>query len=495
MVYYLHNRQARNPDAGPESQGGQDLKRYVVVGAGAAGLTLAYLLTKAGLPVTVVEKESEVGGLARSFHYDEWHFDIGPHRFYSANPVVGNFLTEVMGDDFLEISRTSAVHFMGHYHSWPLRLETLPKLPLGIAFRAGLDLLGKAARTSEDSVSFEDYVLRRYGRTLYQTFFRDYTEKFLGIPASDTHQNWAKVGVERATIDEKVNTASLAEIFKLMLIPKPRELNFLYPRRDGVHAFWRRCAEKVVAAGGEILTGKVPQRLETGPEGLQRLVLDDRTLDCEVLAWSGPVPELARMLHRPAPNLSYRSHVVYNILLDSPPVHDYQWCYFGAKDLVFSRLSNPASFSPHTVPSGRGGLCLEIPCQEGDLLWEDPARVRRQVVEDLLRVQALRDEAQIQAMKIERVRDAYPVYHVGYPERLDQAFEDLQDFPNLHLLGRTGRFWYNNMDHSIENAFALAGELLDGMAQANERTRQVRDELLKTRPPATPTPEPAVARA
>jgi len=295
------------------------LKRYVVVGAGAAGLTLAYLLTKAGLPVTVVEKESEVGGLARSFHYDEWHFDIGPHRFYSANPVVGNFLSEVMGDDFLEISRSSAVHFMGHYHSWPLRLETLPKLPLGIALRAGLDLLGKAARASEHGVSFEDYVLRRYGRTLYQTFFRDYTEKFLGIPTSDTHQNWAKVGVERATIDEKVNTASLAEIFKLMLIPKPSELKFLYPERDGVHAFWKRCAEKILSAGGEILAGKIPQRLETGPEGLSRVVLDDRTLDCEVLAWSGPIPELARMLHRPAPNLAYRSHVVYNVLLDSPP--------------------------------------------------------------------------------------------------------------------------------------------------------------------------------
>jgi len=117
------------------------------------------------------------------------------------------------------------------------------------------------------------------------------------------------------------------------------------------------------------------------------------------------------------------------------------------------------------------------------------------VVEDLLRVQAIRDQAQILSMKIERVRDAYPVYHVDYPQRLDQAFEDLKAFPNLHLLGRTGRFWYNNMDHSIENAFALAGELLGGMAQASDRARQVREELLAVRPPATPEPEPAVARA
>jgi len=471
------------------------LKRYVVIGAGAAGLTLAWLLSKAGLPVTVLEKESEVGGLARSFHYDEWHFDIGPHRFYSANPVVGRFLTEVMGDDFLEIPRTSAVHYMGHYHSWPLRLETLPKLPPMVALRAGLDLIRKTRQASPDGVSFEDYVLRRYGRTLYQTFFRDYTEKFLGIPASDTHENWAKVGVERATIDEKVNTASLAEIFKLMLIPKPSELNFWYPRRGGVHAFWQRCARQIREAGGEILTDRAPLRLETGPLGVERVVLQDRVLDCEVLAWSGAVPELTRMLDRPAPPLAYRSHILYNVLLKTPPVHEYQWCYFGAKDLVFSRLSNPAVFSPHTVPAGRGGLCVEITCQEGDILWEDPARVRRQVVEDLLRVQALSHESQVEALKIERVRDAYPVYHVEYPGRLKSTLEDLESLANLRMLGRTGRFWYNNMDHSIENAFALAGELLGEVSEATDRVRRVLTDLNRAPQETGLTAEPAGARA
>ena len=121
------------------------MKRYVIVGAGAAGLTLAYHLCKAGLPVTVLEKESEVGGLARSFHYDDWHFDIGPHRFYSANPMVKKFLAEVLADDFIEISRSSAVHFMGHYHEWPLRLETLRKLPPTVALRAGLERTGPLA--------------------------------------------------------------------------------------------------------------------------------------------------------------------------------------------------------------------------------------------------------------------------------------------------------------------------------------------------------------
>jgi len=280
-----------------------------------------------------------------------------------------------------------------------------------------------------------------------------------------------------------------------MLIPKPSELNFWYPRRGGVHAFWQRCARQIREAGGEILTDRAPLRLETGPLGVERVVLQDRVLDCEVLAWSGAVPELTRMLDRPAPPLAYRSHILYNVLLKTPPVHEYQWCYFGAKDLVFSRLSNPAVFSPHTVPAGRGGLCVEITCQEGDILWEDPARVRRQVVEDLLRVQALSHESQVEALKIERVRDAYPVYHVEYPGRLKSTLEDLESLANLRMLGRTGRFWYNNMDHSIENAFALAGELLGEVSEATDRVRRVLTDLNRAPQETGLTAEPAGARA
>lgn len=470
------------------------MKRYVVVGAGAAGLTLAYHLCKAGLPVTVLEKEPEVGGLARSFHYDEWHFDIGPHRFYSANPMVKKFLSEVLGDDFVEISRSSAVHYMGHYHEWPLRMGTLTKLPPTVAVRAGIDLIRKAAKAVEGP-SFEDYVLRRYGRTLYETFFRDYTEKFLGVAASETHHNWAKIGVERATIDEKVSTASLTEIFKLMLMPKPAELNFWYPKRGGVHAFWQGCARRVQEIGGEVVTGVVPTRLDVGARGIEHVEIAGRTIPCEQLIWSGPIPELSEMLGLAKADLSYRSHILYNILLKSPPRYDYQWCYYGAKDLVFSRISNPATFSPHTVPTGRGGLCVEITCQMGDPLWDDPERVQRQVIADLERVRIIESEKQIEAIKIERVPFAYPIYHIDYPKKLQAARRELKAYRNLHLLGRTGKFWYNNMDHSIENAFKQASDLLGTVPDATDRALGVLEELKRDHARALPAAMPAVARA
>lgn len=459
-----------------------------MVGAGAAGLTLGYHLCKAGLPVTLLEKEAQVGGLARSFRYDEWSFDIGPHRFYSANPKVKNFLTDILGSGFITIPRSSAVHFMGKYHEWPLRLETIFKLPPWVAARAGLDMIRKV-RIAE-APSFENYILRKYGRTLYQTFFKDYTEKFLGVDAARTHRDWARTGVERATIDEKTDTASLLSIFKLMLLPKPAELHFWYPPR-GVHTFWEKCAEKIRGMGGELYTGTAPSRLETRGDRVTHVVVGDRAIPVAALVWSGPIPELCRLLGLEEPALEYRSHVLYNVLLKEPPNHTWQWIYYGAPEISFSRISNPATFSPETVPRGRGGLCVELTCQEGDELWRDPERVRRQVVADLVKVRAIRSEKQIEAIKIERVPKSYPIYHIDYPQRLQAARRAIKQFTNVRLLGRTGKFWYNNMDHSIEDAFTRASELLGVVEPPTERARGVLEELRREH--SMPIPQPVRA--
>ncbi|MCR5662980.1 MAG: FAD-dependent oxidoreductase [bacterium] len=437
--------------------------RYVVVGAGAAGLTLAYYLCKAGLPVTVIEKEYSVGGLARSFHYGNWHFDIGPHRFYTANPQVKRFITEIQDTDFLEISRVSSVYYMGHYHDWPLRLSTIPKLPPMVSLKAGIDLFTKTFSKPKDSDCFKDYVLARYGKTLYQTFFKDYTEKFIGIPPEKTHRNWAKTGVERATIDNKVNTASLFELFKLMLIPKASDLNFWYPKFGGIQTFWNKVAEKIKKMGGEFILGSPATGVICQDNLVTGVVCQGHSIPCLALAWSGSITHLARCLRMPVPNLSYRSHVLFNIMLKKPPIHNFQWCYYGSKDLIFSRLSNPAAFSIETVPPKQGGICAEVSCQESDTIWQNPEKLSGRVIDDLLKVKAIGDRSDIAAIKVEKADNAYPIYTLDYAKQLD-AIEKLFAFKtNLKLIGRTGKFWYNNMDHSIEDAFKGAASILAGI--------------------------------
>ncbi len=461
------------------------MKDYVIVGAGVAGLTLGYYLCKAGLPVTILEREDEVGGLARSFHYGgEWHYDIGPHRFYTANPLVLNFLNDIQGDNFLEIARFSSVYYLGSYHQWPLRLQTVFKLPPLVALRAGIDLLFKKNAVNEQDRSFRNYTLARYGKTLYETFFQDYTEKFVGIPAEDTHQDWAKVGVERATIDDKVDTASLRKIFKLMLLPKPSELHFLYPSQDGIHSFWKSCARKIKKLGGNIITGVTPKRLEQSQGKVTKVITEQGEFECQHLAWSAPINELTDLLGMPKPNLKYRSHLLYNVMLKRPPLQRYQWCYYGSKDLVFSRISNPETFSPYTIPSGKGALCIEIACQEGDKIWRHPESVRKKVTSDLAMVRIIEDPSQIEDIRYERVPNAYPVYHLNYHDELQKIDAYLNSMTNVKLLGRTGRFWYNNMDNSIENACAHAIEIIANMPEKTDKLQEVLQALQE--PPTNP---------
>ena len=441
------------------------MKRYVIVGGGAAGLTLAYYLCKAGLPVTVLEREKKVGGLSRSFHYGEWTFDIGPHRFYSQNPKVNRFLKEVHQDQFTEIQRFSQVYFMGRYHDWPLRLATRAKLPPHIAIQAGLDMFLRTGRSRRPSQSFKDYVLCRYGQTLYRTFFKDYTEKFVGISTERTHRNWAKIGLERATIDDNVNTASLFEIFKLMLLPKKAELNFLYPKQGGICAFWESCQKLIEKLGGEIITDCDVTALtctptDNGHKKIDKVVTPRGAFECEQIAWSASINELASKLSIAPTGLDYRSQLICNVMLNKEPLQRSQWCYFGDKNLLFSRLSNPAYFGPDCVPPHKGGLCLEVTCQYQDDLWKDPEKQIPRLLKELEQVKVIDGSFKILDTRLEKIRDAYPIYSLDYIDRLNSLEKECSKFKNLELLGRTGRFWYNNLDHSIENSLSTAANYL-----------------------------------
>ena len=150
---------------------------------------------------------------------------------------------------------------------------------------------------------------------------------------------------------------------------------------------------------------------------------------------------------------------------------DYQWCYYGARDLVFNRISTPRFLSPHTVPKGATGYCCEITCMVDDEKWKYGERLTDWVIDDLMRVGMLKNRNSVIDVQIERIPHSYPIYHVNYPQELDKAREGLSKFKNLNLAGRTGLFWYNNMDHSIENGMQLSRRLLK-TAQNKKRNRE-----------------------
>lgn len=428
-----------------------------VVGAGVAGLTIGYQLARKGYQVTVVEKNDVVGGLARTFHYGDFHFDVGPHRFHTENARVAAFIREILRDEAHEIPRKSGARMFGRFHEWPLRPGILLAMPIKLMFKGARDLIFKERLPGE---SFEADVVNKYGRTLYDIFFEPYTKKFLFYSPSELHRDWARAGVNRAVIDKRAHSDNLWSLLKNTLLPKPVETMFLYPPH-GVGRFSDLLAEGIRAMGGRILLNTSVTALERSSTRLTALHTGTERIACENLVWTAPLTTLNALLGIDGVDLEYLSTIFYNIEVGKPGKLDYQWTYFGG-DEIFSRVTAPEAFLRTTTPPGKSGLCVEFTCREGDERWQNPEKYTDKILADLVRTGTVDSLHDIERVHIERVPFTYPIYKLNYFGELTKNLKLLAQYSNLLLAGRCGRFWYNNMDHSIGQGLTMADKILRG---------------------------------
>jgi len=431
----------------------------VIIGAGVAGLTLAHQLVEQGADVLLVEKEHQVGGLARNFIYRNIVFDIGPHRFHTDDPEVDAYIRRVLGENILTINRNSKVWFYGRYHAWPLRAGTIFRLPLRIMARGSLDIF---RIRSPQMHTFRDFVVSRYGRTLYEHFFRNYTIKFIGYEPSELHADWGRVGLDRAVIDKRYQVWSLSKVLISLFSAPKAPMQFLYPKKGGVAAFCQAQREHIEQRGGNVLTGLTVSniRLE-GNRAVEATLSDGRSVPLSHLVWSAPITELYRLCYGDSLDLEYLSSVIYNVIIDHTPLQDFQWCYFGTDDILFNRVSIPLHFSPYNVPEKGHGICVELSTKMGNFMWKNPQFKIDRIIQHLIAGRLVLDEREILDIFPEKIEYTYPIYKVNYREELKKGMGRLQQISNLHLLGRCGAFWYNNMDHSIAMALEMAKKGLE----------------------------------
>ncbi|HSF16707.1 MAG TPA: FAD-dependent oxidoreductase [Vicinamibacteria bacterium] len=438
-----------------------DRRDFVIVGAGVAGLTFADSVLAAGRSALVVERNDHVGGLARSFRYRDFVFDVGPKRFHTEDEQVLSFLLSVLGEDYIVVDRSSAVHLFGRYFPWPLDQRALVRLPLGVMLSAGFDLLRR--KEARDERSFTEYTRSRYGDTLYRLFFKPYTEKFLRIPCEEVHVDWAKTGINRAVIDKRVKSESLIDLARNVLLPRPVVTKFIYPSHGGFGTFCEKLAARVREHGGEIRLRSTLTGLELRDGRVEEVTLDDgRRVRPGALVWSGNLLALARLLAQRPPSVRYLSTVLYNIEVNADVLQHRQWIYFGSHDTVISRVSITNEMAPYMAPSGKTGLCVEVTCFEGERVWRDPDSLVPEILDDLVRLRLVESSSAYGSVHVERVRDTYPIYDLDYRESFAAASRMVKPFRNLRLLGRTGAYWYNNSDHSMKMALLMAKHLLEG---------------------------------
>ena len=437
----------------------------VIVGGGVSGLPLGERLARDGVPTVIVEKEDRLGGLARTFRYDGFAFDIGPHRFHSDAPAVSEFIRDALGDAARTIARRSSVSFGAQLFPWPLHPTTaFFRFPLRTMLAILRDLLTLYRRSPSET--FRDYIVNMYGETLYRVFFEGYSSKFLGIPPELTHVDWAKTGIDRSIIDSRLRMRNLRELLAGMILPSRRPtLQFIYPT-GGCDRFIDRLHERYRAAGGETLVGQAADRLETDGRRIRAVHAGPRSWEPALVVWTGPLPLLAELVGAPRPELHYLSLVCYNLMLTAGRPFPFQWCYHGSPDILFSRASAPQGFDPAMAPAGRRSLCLEVTTDEEKNVYRHPEAYVERLLADAKRERLLLTDGEVLDVKIERIPWAYPIYSLDYRRHLSAVEQALSPLQNLVRAGRLGLFWYNNMDHCIAASLSLAERIKNLLRQS-----------------------------
>jgi len=179
------------------------------------------------------------------------------------------------------------------------------------------------------------------------------------------------------------------------------------------------------------------------------------------LVWSAPITQIYRICYNDTLDLEYLSSIVYNVIIDHPPLQDFQWCYLGTDDILFNRVSIPLHFSPYNAPENGHGICVELSTKVGNYMWKNPHFKIDRIIQHLIASRLVLDEREILDIFPEKVEHTYPIYKVNYRAELQKGMNRLHKISNLHLLGRCGAFWYNNMDHSIKMALEMTRQGLD----------------------------------
>jgi len=438
---------------------------YCVVGAGPSGLTVSYKLLQAGKKVLLLERAQRVGGLAKSHHYDGHIFDTGPKRFHTDDQRVLDFIQEITQGHIERIGRSTMVYFLGKYFQWPLCSKDLIKMPLDVSLRCMLELLQQ--RPVKDPASFHQYINSKYGETLYRTFFKPYTQKFLRWDAEDIHADWASTGINRTVIDKRVKAGSLADLFRSVLLPSKIETEFLYPAQGGFGGFYDQLLGLCRQYPGFTLS--LSDNLVQLNDDGKRFQLSSRAMGgfcCDDVIWSGNLNALGDLIEHDQLRMPYLNTIFYNIICrkEGTMGNKAQWIYVSKGDSLISRITCMKEFSPYTCPQGYYNLVCELTDAQADAVYfKKPHAHTDGVLEELRDMKFIRDLKAIEQVHVVPVEDTYPIYHRRYSRDFGLVAAKVKKFSRrIHLLGRCGAFWYNNSDHSIRFAIELADKLLKG---------------------------------
>jgi protoporphyrinogen oxidase len=451
-----------------------------IIGAGPAGLTAGYLLSKAGKSVAIIEKDATyVGGISRTVEHEGYRFDIGGHRFFSKSAAVVDLWNEILPDDFIQRPRMSRIYYEGKFYSYPLRaFEALRNLGVWRSSLCMLSYLQYKLLPIKEVKSFEDWTTNQFGKKLYSIFFKTYTEKVWGMPCDEMSADWAAQRIKGLSLWGAV-VDGLKRSLGLNKGPNDGTVktlleSFRYPRL-GPGMMWDAARDKIVASGnGQVIMGHGLKQLASDGDGGWRMTASgpqgDLVINAAHAISSAPMRELAARLH-PLPattleasQLKYRDFLTVALMIRSDDLFPDNWIYIHDSKVQVGRVQNFRSWSPEMVPdSNVACVGLEYFCFEGDGLWSMADADLVDLAKKEMAILGLLDPADVIGGAVVRQEKAYPVYDEDYAANVAAMRHELEDkFPTLHLVGRNGMHRYNNQDHAMMTAMLTVENILAG---------------------------------
>ena len=443
----------------------------VIIGAGPAGLTAAYMLTKRGVAATVLEADTVVGGISRTTERDGWRFDIGGHRFFTKVQPVEDLWFEILGpDDFLKRPRLSRIYYRGKFYDYPISaMNALKNLGPIEALRCVASYLWVRVRPPKDKTTLEGFVASRFGWRLYRHFFKTQSEKVWGVPCTEIQADWGAQRIKNLSLFRAV-----WEALKPKRVRRKRDKSkqvtslideFNYPK-NGPGMMWERCAELVTAQGTKISFDSTVTKIEhSNGKATAVTTLTDGAptrYECTHMISSMPISGLLRAMD-PAPPadvvaaaeaLRYRDFITVALVVPEEVGFPDNWIYINDATVSVGRIQNFGRWSPYLVKDGRTCLGLEFFVFEGDDMWtKRDDDLIDQAKRELHEIGLIDDPALVESGYVVRMPKAYPMYDDAYKTNVDIMRRWLEEnVPNVFPVGRNGMHKYNNQDHSMFTA-------------------------------------------
>jgi protoporphyrinogen oxidase len=442
-------------------------RRVVILGAGPAGLTAAYELSSHDISSVVLEQDSVVGGLARTVEHNGYRFDIGGHRFYTKVALVEKIWREILGDNLLTRRRLSRIYYKSRFFRYPLEpFDAVRGLGVLESARCVLSFVHSYLFPKLPEDDFATWVSNRFGRRLFEIFFKSYTEKVWGMDCREIGAEWAAQRIQGLSVSSLLRDALIARRKKNV---KTLIREFQYPRL-GPGMLWSRMKDIVEQRGVEVALNSAVERINWAPGKVVSVRAGGKLYDGSHFISSIPIRELIERLEPAAPpqvragaaKLRYRDFITVAVIVRGRNLFPDNWIYIHDPSISAGRIQNYNNWSPDMTPDpGMTCLGMEYFCNQNDKLWDRPDEdLTRLAQRELVQLGLVRERDIVQGAVV-RMPKAYPVYDRGYQE----ALATIRDFlstavPNLQLVGRNGMHRYNNQDHSMLTAILAARNVL-----------------------------------